>query len=180
MSESGQRPKSWRLKVMSALVRIADNGSTDRQEGKDHSTAEPQIRRLQGMPAESIRLFCLTGKSLLIFRNRVKPRNQKYFCSRLTQITSISITVSFRQEGRIARRHERGAGCGGRGSGRRCQGMAGRVDKARELTNGTQTDDAWPGEAFGGDGLLRTAKSCGSDAPMLASSLWRCANPTGS
>src|SRR5437667_7104208 len=81
----GQRPKSWRLKVMSALVRIADNGSTDRQEGKDHSTAEPQIRRLQGMPAESIRLFCLTGKSLLIFRNRVKPRNQKYFCSRLTQ-----------------------------------------------------------------------------------------------
>jgi hypothetical protein len=27
--------------------------------------------------------------------------------------------------------------------------MAGRVDKARELTNGTQTDDAWPVEAFG-------------------------------
>src|SRR5712664_1448561 len=44
--------------------------------------------------------------------------------------------------GAIARRHERGAGCGGRGSVRRCQGMAGRVDKARELTNGTQTNDA--------------------------------------
>jgi len=28
-----------------------------------------------------------TGKSLLIFRNRVKPRNQKYFCFRSTQIT---------------------------------------------------------------------------------------------
>src|SRR5713101_2885591 len=30
----------------------------------------------------------------------VQPHLQKYFCSRLTQITSISITVSFRQEGR--------------------------------------------------------------------------------
>src|SRR5437867_4011021 len=45
-------------------------------------------------------------------------------------------------EGRIARRHERGAGCGGRGSVRRCQGMAGRVDTARELTNGTRTNGA--------------------------------------
>jgi len=40
------------------------------------------------------------------FRNRVKPRNQKYFASRLTQISSLIRTVSFRQEGRIARRHE--------------------------------------------------------------------------
>jgi hypothetical protein len=31
-----------------------------------------------------------TGKSLLIFRNRVKPQNQKYFCFHLTQITSRS------------------------------------------------------------------------------------------
>jgi hypothetical protein len=31
-----------------------------------------------------------TGKSLLIFRNGVKPRNQKYFCFRSTQITSKS------------------------------------------------------------------------------------------
>jgi hypothetical protein len=30
-----------------------------------------------------------TGKSLLIFRNRVKPRNQKYFCFRPTQISSL-------------------------------------------------------------------------------------------
>jgi hypothetical protein len=44
--------------------------------------------------------------------------------------------------GAIARRHERGAGCGGRESVRRCQGMAGRVDKARELTNGTRTNGA--------------------------------------
>jgi hypothetical protein len=31
-----------------------------------------------------------TGKSLLIIRNRVKPRNQKYFCFRPTQISCIS------------------------------------------------------------------------------------------
>ena len=39
-------------------------------------------------------------------------------------------------------RHGRGAGCGGRGSVGRCQGMAGRVDTARELTNGTRTNGA--------------------------------------
>jgi hypothetical protein len=38
------------------------------------------------MPAK----LCPTGKSLLIFRNRVKPQNQKYFCFHLTQITSKS------------------------------------------------------------------------------------------
>src|ERR1700682_2311662 len=74
----------------------------------------------------------------------VQPLLQKYFPSFPTQISSLIRTVPSRQEGRIARRHERGAGCGGRGSVRRCQGMAGRVDEARELTNGTQTDDAWP------------------------------------
>ena len=48
--------------------------------------------------ANQIRAFGLrqidpTGKSLLIFRNRVKPRNQKYFPSRLTQISSLIRTV---------------------------------------------------------------------------------------
>jgi hypothetical protein len=78
----------------------------------------------------------------------VQPLLQKYFASRQTQISSLSRTV-LSHRGAIARRHERGAGCGGRGSVRRCQGMAGRVDKARELTNGTQTNGAWPVEAFG-------------------------------
>jgi hypothetical protein len=34
-----------------------------------------------------------TGKSLLIFRNRVKPRNQKYICFHPTQIRCISKAV---------------------------------------------------------------------------------------
>src|SRR5438876_2468080 len=71
----------------------------------------------------------------------VQPLLQKYFCFGPRQITSLIRTVSS-QGGAIARRHERGAGCGGRESARRCQGMAGRVDKARELTNGTQTNGA--------------------------------------
>jgi hypothetical protein len=45
-------------------------------------------------------------KSLLIFRNDVKPLLQKYFASFPAQISSLIRTVSFRQEGRIARRHE--------------------------------------------------------------------------
>jgi hypothetical protein len=66
----------------------------------------------------------------LFCRLPVQPFLQKYFRFRLTQITSKSVTVSFRQEGRIARRHERGAGCGGRkASG--AQAIAGR-DEPRE------------------------------------------------
>ena len=43
-----------------------------------------------------------TGKSLLIFRNGVKPLLQKYFASRLTQISCISSAVLSHREGRIA------------------------------------------------------------------------------
>src|SRR5258708_26142363 len=61
--------------------------------------------------ANQIRAFGLrqidpTGKSLLIFRNRVKPRNQKYFASPPTQIRCISPT-SCPTEGRCARHETR-------------------------------------------------------------------------
>src|SRR6266852_870005 len=122
--------------------------------------------------ANQIRAFGLrqinpTGKSLLIFRNRVKPRNQKYFCFRLTQIRCISKS-SRPTRGAIARRHERGAGCGGRESVRRCQGMAGRVDQARELTNGTQTNDA-----------LADCEAVWFWHPLLVLNLRRRVGPTG-
>jgi hypothetical protein len=51
---------------------------------------------------EPIQPNCPTGKSLLIFRNRVKPLLQKYFASRPTQIRCISFPVSSHSEGRIA------------------------------------------------------------------------------
>src|SRR6267378_420038 len=43
--------------------------------------------------------FCPTGKSLLIFRNRVKPLLKKYFVSRSTQISSLIRAVPFQQRG---------------------------------------------------------------------------------
>src|SRR5258706_5382102 len=55
---------------------------------------------------------CPTGKSLLIFRNRVKPPLQKYFPSHLTQISSLIHAVPSLR-GACAR-YGRGAGCGGR------------------------------------------------------------------
>src|SRR5258705_1349583 len=65
-------------------------------------------------------------------------------------------------------RHERGAGCGGRGS----------VLRAKRLQGGfyeSVSDTEHADERR----LLRTAKSCGPDAPTLASSLRRHVGPTG-
>src|SRR5258707_9229398 len=59
------------------------------------SRAQP-ILLLADLPLRQINP---TGKSLLIFRNRVKPRNQKYICFHLTQIRCISI-MSRPSEGR--------------------------------------------------------------------------------
>src|SRR5882762_4501305 len=81
------------------------------------------------------------GKSLLIFRNRVKPRNQKYFCFRPTQISSLI---------RAGPSHKRGGSRSSRTRGGMRWTLAARETSAA----------CW-----------RTAKSCRSDAPMLASSL---------
>src|SRR5258708_24741723 len=59
----------------------------------------------------------------------VQPHLQKYFPSRFTQITSKSIAVPSRKRG-VAQRHQRGAGCGGRGRRQRrgrCRGRPSRV-----------------------------------------------------
>src|SRR5258705_13769903 len=79
-----------------------------------------------------------TGESLLIFRNRGKPRNQKYSCFRPTQIRCIS-NPSRPTRGAIARRHERGAGGGGRESVRRGNAIAGR-DEPRERSASVRDD----------------------------------------
>jgi hypothetical protein len=54
-----------------------------------------------------------TGKSLLIFRNYVKPENQKYSASLLTQI-SCSILPVYRDKRGDRDRHDRAVGCDGR------------------------------------------------------------------
>ena len=57
--------------------------------------------------ANQIRAFGLrqinpTGKSLLIFRNRVKPRNQKYSAFAAGQISARTPAIPCPQEGRFA------------------------------------------------------------------------------
>ena len=55
----------------------------------------------------------ILSKSLLIFRNRVKPGNQKYSAFVLTQISPITSPVSRRMRG-VGHRHERAVRCDGR------------------------------------------------------------------
>ena len=64
---------------------------------------------------QSVRPTGTTGKSLLIFRNRVKPGIEKYSAFVLTQISRISPPVSRRMRG-VGHRHERAVRCDGRES----------------------------------------------------------------
>src|SRR6266852_2991093 len=79
----------------------------------------------------------------LFCKSPVQPHLQKYFRSRLTQIRCIS-KPSRPTEGRIARRHERGAGCGGRESVRRATAIAGR-DEPRERSASVRDDRRFSG-----------------------------------
>ena len=85
---------------------------------------------------------CPTGKSLPIFRIRVKPRNKKYFALSEVQISATSHRHPVPTRGALAIVTNVGRGCGGReGCDRRAR-------------------------------LKRTAKTCGPDVAMLASSSW--------
>jgi hypothetical protein len=93
---------------------------------------------------------CPTGKSLLIFRNRVKPRNQKYSASRSPQITRTTPPIPRPQEGRIAIVTD--VGCG-----ERWPQSAGRADRFSQ--GGLQACEREP--RADERRLLRTAKPCG-------------------
>ncbi|MEH2508155.1 hypothetical protein V1290_006966 [Bradyrhizobium sp. AZCC 1578] len=71
------------------------------------------------------------GKSLLIFRNQVKPWNQKYSASRQTQITGKTPAIPSRRRGALAIVTNVGTGCGGRGSVGRVDVVAGRLCRER-------------------------------------------------
>jgi hypothetical protein len=62
-----------------------------------------------------LRQINTTGKSLLIFRNRVKSANQKYSAFVLAQISGITPPVSRQMRG-VGHRHERAVRCDGRES----------------------------------------------------------------
>src|SRR6266851_10248299 len=85
---------------------------------------------------------------------------QKYSCFRTPQITSRTLRIPSHTEGRFAIVTDVGAGCSGRGSVLRAMGLQGGFF---EFVSDQQHADERR--------LLRTAKSCGPDAPTLASSL---------
>src|SRR5882672_2406900 len=87
----------------------------------------------------------------------VQSHLQKYFRFRLTQITSRTFAIPSHR-GAYRDRHGRGAGCGGRGSVLRATGLQGGFRPVSDH------------RACGRGMLLRTVKSCGPDAPTLASS----------
>jgi hypothetical protein len=60
------------------------------------ATGQIKIRALE------LRQINPTGKSLPIFRNRVKPRNQKYSAFAAGQISATTSAVLYPQEGRFA------------------------------------------------------------------------------
>src|SRR5258705_13792664 len=72
----------------------------DGREGLNPFYACLFARHGKSNPGIELRQINPTGKSLLIIRNRVKPRNQKYFASLPAQISSLIRTVPFQQEGR--------------------------------------------------------------------------------
>jgi hypothetical protein len=92
-------------------------------------------------------------------------------CKNISVFTSpkslLELFVSHPTRGAYHDRDGRGMGCGGRGSVLRAI-IAGRVER---LVSDRQ--------ARGREMLLRTAKSCGPDAPTLASSSRSCVGPTG-
>jgi hypothetical protein len=107
---------------------------------------------------------CPTGKSLLIFRNRVKPRNQKYSASRLPQITPTTSAIPRPQEGRIAIVTD--VGCGERWP--RHAGRATRLCRVSLLMSEGRVPT---------NGVIADGKAVWFWRPLLASSRRRCCEP---
>jgi hypothetical protein len=80
--------------------------------------------RLRGASRADLQLTDLPDG--LAGKSAVQPHLQKYFRSRLTQISPRTPAVS-PHRGAYRDRHGRGAGCGGRGSARAHDLIAGRV-----------------------------------------------------
>jgi hypothetical protein len=89
----------------------------------------------------------------------VQSHLQKYFASPVGQIISTNSRHPVPHREAYRDRHERGMGCGGRGSVLRAMG-----------SQGGFFESVSDHQASGREMLQRTAKSCGPDAPTLASS----------
>ena len=98
----------------------------------------------------------------------VQPHSQKYFASPVGQIISTSSRHPVPRRGAYHDRHERWDGMRWTRQRFARDGIAGRASR---LVSDHQ--------ASGREMLQRTAKSCGPDAPTLASSSRSCVGPTG-
>jgi len=133
-----------------------------RRRGQNDIEALPGLKR----PLISLRV---NGNLLNNFRLIwvIQPAAKKYSAFHPTQISGYFRAVPSRQEGRIARRHERGTGCGGRSSVRREASSQGGF--SRERTRRAR----WPA-------LQRTAKPCGSGTRGWCQAVGGEFGPTGS
>src|SRR5258706_2112833 len=94
------------------------------------------------------------------------PHSKNFFLYRLVE-TSLEPAPSHPETGAYRNRHGRGVGCDGRGSVLRATWLQGGF---RPVSDQQHADERC---------LSRTAKSCGPDAPTLASSSRRHVGPTG-
>ena len=86
------------------------------------NTAMQHVARSNEIPEPS-QAHCSVGKSLLMFRNRVKSREQKYFASHFGK-SEIELRRLIPEEGRRPSSLNVGMGCGGRF----CSGARERAD----------------------------------------------------
>src|SRR5450755_1142299 len=109
-------------------------------------------------PSPIIRILAQPRRASLRFSCRVPFAKIFRFTRRANHLYKFA--PSHPTRGAYHDRHERGVGCGGRGSVLRATGLQGGFLGTCERS-----------PARGREMLQRTAKSCGPDAPMLASSL---------
>jgi hypothetical protein len=125
----------------------------------------PDVRRVRSGGWKRCLVLCKvcpSGKSVI----SVKSVLRKYSASLVGQISATSLPRPFPARGAVARRHERGRGCGGRGSvGARV--FAGRVSRERYLRAGRTAPK-------------RTAKPCGPDTRCWCQAVGDEFDPTGS
>jgi hypothetical protein len=153
---SNQRPQKFRNRTSFQGQRAMARGIVGAPAATvDHCAARVRLLKASTNKAGSSDLP--VGR---LVDRRVQPPLQKYFASPVGQIISTNSCHPVPHRGAYRDRHERGMGCGGRGSVLRAMGSQGGFLGIRERS-----------PARGREMLRRTAKSCGPDAPTLASSL---------
>jgi hypothetical protein len=117
---------NWRVPICGSICK---SGTIYIRRSKNSERRSRKFRRGKSPESEDllsrINLICPDGQ---ISHSAVQSCLQKYFRSRLTQITSISLAVSS-PRGAYRDRHGRGMGCGGRGSVGRVTGWQGGLAK---------------------------------------------------